>query len=75
MPRQFRARHDSVPNLREYIGERVRRMRYQDRIRVIVRRDVLQGVKVLRHQHELHHVLRRRTLHGLGEVLNRVLEA
>ena len=42
---------------------------------MIVGRDFFQRVEILGHEHELHHVLRRRTAHGLGKILNRIFQA
>ena len=72
--RQFYSRDQCVSDLAEQIRKRVRRMRNQDRVGVIVRRDFLQRVEILGHQHQLHYVLRRRTRHSLGKIFHRIFQ-
>src|SRR5215472_8275173 len=47
----------------------------EERACLVVLTDGLEGVKVLRNQHELHDFLRRRAFDGLLELLHRGLEA
>ena len=75
MIRQLHACDDCVSNLIEQVGERAWRVGNQDCVGVVVGRDFLQRVEVLRHQDELHHVLGRRTRHGFCEILDRIFQA
>src|SRR4029077_15379165 len=67
-------RDDGIPNLAEEVAECVRRVGNQNRVAVIVCCDVFQRIEVLRHQHELHHVLRSRTRNGFREVFHRIFQ-
>jgi hypothetical protein len=70
----FRAGDDGRSNLAENVSQRVWSMWDKNRIGVVVCCDFLQRVEILRHQDQLHHVLRRGTGHRLRKVFYRVLQ-
>ena len=75
MTGELGARNNRVSDLAEEVRERVRRMRNQNRIAMIVGRDVLQCVEILRHQNKLHHILGSGTWNCFREILHRIFQS